>query len=404
MSQAHQYGSGTTHFKTGDVLFVGEPQKNQYTAAGPSIEQIMLKELHPGGSPTRISSASAGLWFTYRAPSRYVCHWNYDGSPGPAPERRPSRLFTTLFGEDGRGASVSAAGINWGLMPDAALSVRRSILDTVKVDYEFAVGARSYLGSASKEKLQVHLDGIRNIEKRLVPTEAALPGLGAPLCQGLSAPADPEGLPYEQQEPLTPQPEGVFRPHSAPLDHLYFLKAFELQAELFALGLRCDQFRFGSLLFTCKGGNLQFTGQHNAGELGTIDFDQETATDSIHNEIFHKGRLDAVAQYQHYCMTGLASALRAFDDSLFVEENGKTVLDNTLVVIGTEYGDNHNPTDVFHAIAGGGGHFKRGLIQSPANVIDFYDTLLRPYGISSGIDTRHALFKHAPTLMTDILF
>src|SRR5215213_2329474 len=25
MSQAHTYGSGTTHFKTGDVLFVGEP-------------------------------------------------------------------------------------------------------------------------------------------------------------------------------------------------------------------------------------------------------------------------------------------------------------------------------------------------------------------------------------------
>ena len=125
MSQAHQYGSGTTHFKTGDVLFVGEPQKNEYTAAGPSLEQLMLRALHPEGSPTRFSSVSAGLWFTYGAPSRYVCHWNHDGSPGPAPERRPSRLFAKLFGE---------TNPNSGSDPEAArrARIKRSILDTVQ--------------------------------------------------------------------------------------------------------------------------------------------------------------------------------------------------------------------------------------------------------------------------------
>ena len=54
MSQAHQYGTGTTHFKTGDVLFVGEPQKNEYTAAGPSLEQLMLRELHPAAAHVRV--------------------------------------------------------------------------------------------------------------------------------------------------------------------------------------------------------------------------------------------------------------------------------------------------------------------------------------------------------------
>ena len=167
MSQAHTYGSGTTHFKTGDVLFVGEPQKNEYTAAGPSLEQLMLRELHPMGSPTRLSSVSAGLWFTYGAPSRYVCHWNYDGSPGPAPERRPSRLFARLFGEPTPGARPN---------PDPARTARikRSILDTVLEEYKFAIGDRSYLGAESKAKLKIHLDGIRNVEQRLIPTEAAL--------------------------------------------------------------------------------------------------------------------------------------------------------------------------------------------------------------------------------------
>jgi hypothetical protein len=392
MGQAHTFGSGTTHFKTGDVLFVGEPQKNEYTAAGPSLEQLMLRESYPMGSPTRLSSVSAGLWFTYGAPSRYVCHWNYDGSPGPAPERRPSRLFARLFGE-------STPGVTADLPRDAR--IKRSILDTVLEEYKFAIGDRSYLGADSKAKLKIHLDGIRNVEQRLIPTETALMP-AAPQCQPRQ-PLDPAGLPYDQETPDTPQLPDVFKPHSAPMDHVTYLEAFRLQAELFALALRCDVTRFGSLLLTDKGGNLQFTGTYSGNAVGSIDFSLETATDSIHNELFHRQRLPEIARYQHFCMSGLASALAAFDDPMFVEANGKTVLDNTLVVIGTEYGLDHGLTGVFHALAGGHGHFKPGFFTEQANVIDFYDTLLKPYGIQSGIGTRHATFRHAPREMTAIL-
>lgn len=395
MSQAHTYGSGTTHFKTGDVLFVGEPQKNEYTAAGPSLEQLMLRELHPLGAPTRLSSLSAGLWFTYGAPSRYVCHWNYDGSPGPAPERRPSRLFARLFGE-------ATPGLDPDADPARTARIKRSILDTVLEEYHFAIGDRSYLGAESKAKLKIHLDGIRNVERQLVPTEAALLP-DTPQCRVPASSSDPAGLPYDQETPDTPQPPGVFKPHSAPMDHTSYLAAFQLQAELFALALRCDLTRFGSLLLTDKGGNLQFKGKYTGNAVGTIDFDLETATDSIHNELFHRQRLPEIAQYQHFCMSGLAGALAAFDDPLFVEANGKTVLDNTLVVIGTEYGLDHGLTGVFHAVAGGHGHFKPGFVSQPANVIDFYDTLLLPYGIQSGIGTRHAAFKYTPQELTAIL-
>jgi hypothetical protein len=342
MSQAHDFGSGTTHFKTGDVLFVGEPQKEEYTAAGPSIEQLMLKELHPAGVPTRLSSESAGLWFTYRAPARYICHWNYDGSPGPAPERRPSRLFDRFFGTSD--ASVSPLG---GAITERERRIKHSILDAVLEEYRFAVGERSYLGAESKLKLQTHLDGIRNVEMRLIPS--ADPTLAA-ACAPPAAIDDPPGLAYEQDMPETPQPEGVFKPHSSPIDHVEYLAAFQLHAELFALALRCDILRFGSLLFAGKGGNLQFTGRYTGQSVGSIDFDVETATDSVHNTVFHAGRLEQVAQYQHFCMSGLASALAAFDDPLFVEANGKTVLDNTLVAIGTEYGNDHETTNVFHAV------------------------------------------------------
>ncbi len=395
MSQAHEYGSGTTHFKTGDVLFVGEPQKNEYTAAGPSIEQILLKELHPTGPPTLLSSESAGLWFTYRAPSRYICHWNYDGSPGPAPERRPSRLFDRLFGTLQGGDGVDTADA------ERERRVKQSILDTVLEEYKFAVSERSYLGAASKLKLQTHLDGIRNVEQRLIPSPDST--LAPTLCLLPQTIEDPPTLAYEQDMPETPQPEGVFKPHTSPIDHREYLAAFQLHAELFALAMRCDILRFGSLLFCGKGGNLQFTGQYTGDSVGTIDFDLETATDSIHNEVFHKGRLDKVAQYQHFAMSGLASALAAFDDPTFLEANGKTVLDNTLVAIGTEYGNDHETTSVFHAIAGGHGHFKSGYFADEANVIDLYHTLLMPYGVDSGIGSRHATFRYSPTMLSSVL-
>jgi hypothetical protein len=187
------------------------------------------------------------------------------------------------------------------------------------------------------------------------------------------------------------------------MDHTTYLSAFQLQAELFALALRCDLTRFGSLLLTDKGGNLQFKGTYTGASVGSIDFDLETASDSIHNELFHRQRLPQIAQYQHFCMSGVAKALSAFDDSLFLEANGKTVLDNTLVLIGTEYGLDHGLSGVFHAVAGGHGHFKAGFFPQPANVIDLYDTLLKPYGVRSGIGTRHAAFKYTPQELTAIL-
>ncbi|MDX2054656.1 MAG: DUF1552 domain-containing protein [Polyangiaceae bacterium] len=395
MTQADTYGSGTTHFKTGDVLLVGEPQKNEYTAAGPSLEQLMLRELHPMGSPTRVSSASAGLWFTYGAPSRYICHWNYDGSPGEAPERRPSQLFSRLFGDPTPYVTTDPD-------PTRSLRVKRSILDTVLAEYNFAISDRSYLGAESKAKLKIHMDGIRNVEQRLVPTEAWLLPQTAN-CKPPTRVTDPVGLPYDQEMPDTPQAPGVFKPHSAPMDHLRYLEAFQLQAELFALALRCDVMRFGSLLLTDKGGNLQFLGKYTGTAVGTIDFDLETATDSIHNVLFHRQRLPQIAQYQHYCMSGVARALAAFDDPMFTESNGKTLLDNTLLVLGTEYGLDHGLTGVFHAVAGGHGHFKSGFFPEQANVIDLYDTLLKPYGVQSRIGTRHPVFKYTPRELSGIL-
>ena len=81
----------------------------------------------------------------------------------------------------------------------------------------------------------------------------------------------------------------------------------------------------------------------------------------------------------------LAYFLERIDDPAYREGNGKTVLDNTLVVLGTEYGWNHQLPNLFHAVAGGHGHFKPGFHDQRANAIDLHNTILQPYGITAAI-------------------
>src|SRR5690606_9633299 len=86
VNHSHEFGSGEPHFKVGDVVFVGDPQKREYEASGPSMEQLAKRVLHPDGVPTAIGSKSVGMWFRTGSVSQYTRHWNQDGSPGERPE------------------------------------------------------------------------------------------------------------------------------------------------------------------------------------------------------------------------------------------------------------------------------------------------------------------------------
>jgi hypothetical protein len=108
-------------------------------------------------------------------------------------------------------------------------------------------------------------------------------------------------------------------------------------------------------------------------------------------------------------VTGLATALAAFDDANYLEANGKTVLDNTLVVLATDYGGGgtttgHIPEGVFHAIAGGNGHFRAGFYDKVYNIVDVYETALKPYGIPTEIGTgRHPRYRYTPRIISEVL-
>ena len=402
VNQSHDYGSGEPHFKVGDVIFVGDPQKREYEASGPSLEQLVRRELHPNGVPTLIGSKSMGMWFRTGSVSQYTRHWNHDGSPGERPERRPTRIFEQLFG----GIMTTDPGTGEP-DPQAVIEnhMKRSVLDAVVEEYKHYTSDASPLGAASKAKLEVHLDNIRNVEQRLAPIEDAIDDAISQECviPDASEIVDPaeDSIPYE----LDQGGSGGSAPIIA---HEDFLAAFEVQGELMALALRCDVLRFGSMLFVGSGGHVGLRGTYSA--IGdSVNFSADLPGTSAHDAYFHNNRWDKCRLHAHYCQKALASALLSMDDPNYLEANGKTVLDNTLVVIGTDYGGGgtttgHIPSGLFHAIAGGNGHFRPGFNDNVYNVIDLYETMLMPYGIATGMGSgRHSSYRHTPREISSLL-
>jgi hypothetical protein len=405
LKQAHDFGSGEVHFKVGDVTFVGDPQKKEYEASGPSLEQLAKKLLHPNGVPTRLGSKSMGMWFRTGSVSQYTRHWNQDGSPGEKPERRPTRIFEQLFG----GATGGTGGTPMGNPTDPAAiterHLKRSVLDAVIGEYKHYTSDASPLGAASKDKLSVHLDNIRSVEMRLAPVEGGIDDALGQETKNCSVPAgvtDPgKDVPYD----IAQGGAGGSAPIIA---HEDFSAAFKLQGELMALALRCDVLRFGSMVFVGSGGHVGLRGTYSA--MGaSVNFTQDLPGTSPHDAYFHNNRWDKCRLHAHFCLAGLASALKAFDDPNFLESNGKTLLDNTLVVMGTDYGGGgtttgHNPDGVFHAIAGGNGHFRAGFDDKVHNIADVYETVLQPYGLTSGIGSgRHPRYRYTPRVLSDVL-
>jgi hypothetical protein len=59
---------------------------------------------------------------------------------------------------------------------------------------------------------------------------------------------------------------------------------------------------------------------------------------------------------------------------------------------------------VFHAVAGGNGHFRPGFYDSVYNVVDLYETILKPYGLQTGMGSgRHAQYRYTPREITELL-
>ncbi|MEM9455061.1 MAG: DUF1552 domain-containing protein [Myxococcota bacterium] len=376
-------GGGTPHFRAAAATFTGVPQDGgpNYHAGGPSMEQVMKRALHPNGVPNvSVPELSAGIWSRTGAVSQFTRQWNTDGSPGMRPERRPTRVFELLFGN-------YEPSPDPGGQPDpdaiARNHVHRSVLDSVMEQYEGLTSAGSPLGTESKARIDNHLSAIRDVELQLAPMEGDLPPL--PACDPPVAEDYPDPQPYSFYD----AENGATGGGAPSIDWEVARDAMQLIGNLMALGVACDALRFGSLICVGGGGHVRFQGQYSA--LGdTINFSSLFSGSTPHDAIFHNYNGQAIRRYQHFSISQLMHMLTAMDSMM--EPNGKTVLDNSLVLVGTEYGENHDADHAFHAVVGGGGRFNPGWYDQALIPSDIYHEALAAYGVDSGIPDRWNAF------------
>ncbi len=157
---------------------------------------------------------------------------------------------------------------------------------------------------------------------------------------------------------------------------------FRLHADLWAVAMRCDLVRYGNLMFESAGGHTNLRGTYSA--LGdSTDFPGT----SQHDSFFHDGDSANQRLYQHFAISNLGYFLGLLNDPAFVEDDGRTVLENATVVIGTEYGLNHANNGCFSAVVGNRGRFNPGFFTDRTmRAGELYNAIMEAHGIDAGIE------------------
>ena len=267
------------------------------------------------------------------------------GPDAPVPfEADPARLFERLFG-----GSFTAPGEE--PIRDPKLALRRSVLDAVRGD---ANRLKMHLGSGDKARLDQHLTGIRELERRIALLEANPPDLAA--C------VRPDGPPG-----VVPDIDG--RPQTDVTNRVI--------ADLVAMALACDQTRVFSHVACVPVSDILYP-----------------EAPMNHHRLTHdeQGAQPEVRKIIMRLMGDLAYFLDALNA---IDEGAGTVLDHTVVLGTTDcaYGQTHAVQDYPILLAGGAcGRIKTGIhYRSPAaeSVSHVGLSLLRAMGVqaqSFGVD------------------
>ena len=217
-------------------------------------------------------------------------------------ERSPAAVFQTLF-VDGDAKDVEKQV--------QQLRVGRSILDTVA---ERAATLQKRVGADDRQRLEQYFTAVREVEERLLIAEE-----------------------WERRpKPKVDQP--------APSDGEYLLDKLKSMFKLIHLALATDSTRLITLLIRLDGFSAHIPG----------------VSTEAHNLSHHVGRGDKLNQLKNLEMSQfqeLAGLLKSMQET---NEGGKSLLDQTMVLYGSNLGNgnNHDTKNMPMLLAGGG--FKHG--------------------------------------------
>jgi hypothetical protein len=321
---------------------------------GPSLDWVAKETLAP---KTSFETVSAGVFSGKQGGKkvRWVHSWRGASQPNE-PFTNPQKLFESLFGTAGN------MMMQPGMQPDAVQTMlaeqrhkeRKSVLDAVHAEYTALTSPASGYPASSKALINDHFELLRALETRV---------------GNLSVTGQTEGctLPPQTLNQDIDAVEGMLGGYKA-----HWEKIWPLMVDIYVAGLRCDLFRFGNVLVTNGGDEFS----HRIGD----SFAEDIHGDWFHKYPSEKANVDAIIKWE---WEQLSYFLKQLSDPAFKEANGKTLLENSTVFLGTELGAlPHVHEDLTFFIAGAQGRFKRGVHEmGNRSDVDMYQTILTSLGV-----------------------
>ncbi len=297
--------------------------KNTWTSTGPSIDQVIAKSLKDMGQTTRFPSLQMGVGAQgadgEHGLARSVVVFTGPGQPIQA-ENKPSVIFRQLFA-DFVPPSPTASPPMPGVKPTVDRR-KKSVIDQVRGDL---ARLNSRVGKDDKIKIERHLVSLAELEHSL-ETGSSGGGVGAQPVKACAKPADP-GAPLTDLRPT-----------------------MTAQMDLLTMALACDQTRIVTLQFLNSFSSMRMPFLSSAGNQ------------SDHHGLSHGGAPSlGIIEAQNW-MSGQVAAL--IKKLKAIPEGSGTMLDNTAVMLISEFGNGHEHDSSYLPVvlAGGSAQWKTGRV------------------------------------------
>lgn len=371
MSAAAEQPEIGQHHHGQPYLFSGYRTKllagNNVEPQGPTLHVEVMAANYAAGPPTDFRIIDTGIYFRRGINYQYQRVFDKQGKNAADFEdlASPHDFFDKIFGQ------FPAAG---EMSPKERAS--RSIIDYLVPAYSKYTQAGSALPASDVAIFKNHLDRVRQVERN-VYSAAAMTRLKP---DKPNAPA----LDYKVDGGNDSDPANVHR--VAPAD---FAEAYQILADLFVIGLETDAFRFGNLSFDSGGGHTHFVGPYANPDDADYHFDGNPHHDYHRLDAADPEAIKVGTAHNYFIHENITKVLAKLDSGSFPAENGKTILENSCVLIGSEVGTNHDLTRVFHGFAGGAGRLKLGShVTDRVRAIELYNAIGHSYSVPNVGDGR----------------
>lgn len=303
------------HASGGNMVFTGA--KKQGHATGPSIEQAIADFQYPQAK-TKFRALALGVNAGGTSPHSTVFHSK--AQTPVAAQNNVQATFDMLFsGFTGPTAPPPSGGT---AMPtptppapigtaaaDLARKQQQSVLNLVKADLN---RIRGLAGRDDQQKIEAHMDGISSLENRLGMTATTTPSMATPSAMTATPPVAPGTAGSGCAKPTLASDSAVQAQARAQMD-------------IITAALACDMTRHASLQFGQCDGGLPDSIADGANQHDTTHKCGDTKGAAPHPQNHVK--------YDRWFAAQWAYLLGKLDS---VKEGNGTLLDNTLVVFGSD--------------------------------------------------------------------